>query len=170
MNFFRYFMILSRINKGLYVCLFGHANTEKHVYEHSCSYVRVFLSILAHLAQSLFSDFKCNKWLNIFIIFLSKQIQERMSVSIAAHLWRCFKSSRSFSSFRLVFSRVHATLHPALSVGRSVCRSMKFYLFYDFYFWTSQLLPKRSSDLKYGPCPPTQNLGSLVFFLILNGR
>ena len=53
-----------RINKGVYLCLFGHANTRKHVYEHSCSSVRVFLSILAHLAhlaQSFFSDFKCDK-------------------------------------------------------------------------------------------------------------
>ena len=49
--FFRFFMTLCRINKGVYLCLFGHANTRKHVYEHSCSSVRVFLSILAHLAH-----------------------------------------------------------------------------------------------------------------------
>ena len=51
LNFFRFFMILCRINKGVYLCLFGHANTRKHVYEHSCLSVRVFLSILAHLAH-----------------------------------------------------------------------------------------------------------------------
>ena len=48
-NFFYFFMILCWINKGVYLCLFEHANTRKHVYEHSCSSVRVFLSILAHL-------------------------------------------------------------------------------------------------------------------------
>ena len=50
--FFLFSMISSRINKEVYWCLFEHANTRKHVYEHSCSSVRVFLSILAHLAHS----------------------------------------------------------------------------------------------------------------------
>ena len=55
-------MILSRINKRVNLCLFEHANIRKHVYEHSCSSVRVFLCILAHLAhlahfaQSFFSE------------------------------------------------------------------------------------------------------------------
>ena len=35
----------------MYVRLFEHANTRKHVYEHNCSFMRVFLSILAHLAH-----------------------------------------------------------------------------------------------------------------------
>ena len=57
--FFHFLMILCRIMKGVYLSLFEHANTRKHVYEHSCSSVRVFLSILilahlAHLAQSFF--------------------------------------------------------------------------------------------------------------------
>ena len=41
--------------------MFEHANTRKHVFEHSCSSVRMFLSILAHLAhlaQSFFFFFK----------------------------------------------------------------------------------------------------------------
>ena len=46
-----FFMILSRINRGVYLSLFEHANTRKHVYEHNCSSVRVFFSILAHLAH-----------------------------------------------------------------------------------------------------------------------
>ena len=53
-------MILCRINKGVYLYLFEHANTIKHVYEHSCLSVRVFFSILAqlaHLAQSFFLIF-----------------------------------------------------------------------------------------------------------------
>ena len=49
--FFRFFMILNRINKGVYLSFFEHANTWKHVYEHSCSSMRVFCSILAHLAH-----------------------------------------------------------------------------------------------------------------------
>ena len=61
---FRFFMIFSRIKIGAYLGLLEHAITRKHVYEHSCSFVRVFLSILAHLAdiaQSFFSDFKRDK-------------------------------------------------------------------------------------------------------------
>ena len=69
--------------------------------------------------------------------------------------WPCF------------FSRVHATLHPALSVGQSVGRSVTLYFLYDFYFWTSLLVPKWSCDLKYGPCPPARDFGSRVSRLVL---
>ena len=56
-----------------------HANTRKHVSEHSCSSVRVFLSVLAHLAQFFFLILNgINKCLDI-----SMQIQKNMSVSIA---------------------------------------------------------------------------------------
>ena len=65
---------------------------------------------------------------------------------------------------RQFFSRVHASLHPALSVGRSVCHTL---LFCDFQFWTSLLLPKWSSDLKYGTCPPARDFGSRVSGLVL---
>ena len=44
----------------------------------------------------------------------------------------------------------YATLHSALSVRPSVT----YYFFVFFYSLTSLLLPKWSSDLKYGPCPP----------------
>ena len=33
---------------------------------------------------------------------------------------------------------------------------------YDFYALTSLILPIWSNDLKYGPCPPARDLGSLV--------
>ena len=60
-----------------------------------------------------------------------------------------------------LFSRV---LHPALSVGWSVGYTLLFFII----FFTSLLLPKWSSDLKYGPCPPARYFGSrvsgLVFF------
>ena len=36
--------------------------------EHSCSSLRVFFSILAHLAQSFFSDFKSDKWIDVLIL------------------------------------------------------------------------------------------------------
>ena len=52
--FFLFVMILSRYDKRVFLFLFEHANTRKHVYEHSCSCVRVILSILAHLAQFFF--------------------------------------------------------------------------------------------------------------------
>ena len=68
------FLILRRINKGVYWSLFEHADTSKHVFEQHCSSMRVFLSILAHiahLAQSYFSrifsainTFKCS-WFNL---------------------------------------------------------------------------------------------------------
>ena len=63
-DFFYYLMILIRINKRVYLYLFEHANTRKQVDEHSCSSMRAFLSIsahLAHLAQSIISDFKYDK-------------------------------------------------------------------------------------------------------------
>ena len=49
--FFQFIMVLSGINEEVYLFLFEHANTRKHVYEQSCSSVRVFLSNLAHLAH-----------------------------------------------------------------------------------------------------------------------
>ena len=69
-----------------------------------------------------------------------------------------------------IFSRVHATLQPALSVGRSVGRSVgpsHFTFFYDFISLTSLLLPKWSGDLKNGPCPPARDFGSRVSGLVL---
>ena len=73
-------------------------------------------------------------------------------------------------SYRMIFSRVHATLQPALSVGRSVGRlvgrSVTLYFFYDFISLTSLLLPKWSGDLKYGPCPPARDFGSRVSGLV----
>ena len=61
----------------------------------------------------------------------------------------------------VIFSRVHATLQPAL-VGRSVM----FDFFYDFISLTSLLLPKWSIDLKHGPCPPARDFGSCVSGLL----
>ena len=65
--FFRFFMILSKIKKRVYLCLFEHANTRKHAYEHSCSSVRVILSISAHSAH-----------LAQFFFLVSKAISEQM--------------------------------------------------------------------------------------------
>ena len=67
---------------------------------------------------------------------------------------------------QFIFSRVHATLQPALSVGWLVGRS-HFTFFYDFISWTSLLLPTLSSDLKYGPCPPARDFGSRVSGLVI---
>ena len=61
------------------------------------------------------------------------------------------------------FSRVHATLYPALSVGWLVGHSL---LFYDSYFWTALLLPKWSRVLKYSPCPPARDFGSRLSGLV----
>ena len=68
-----------------------------------------------------------------------------------------------------IFSRVHATLQPALSIGPPVGRLVgqsRFTFIYDFISLTSLLLPKWSIDLKYGPCPPA-DFGSRVSGLVL---
>ena len=53
------------------------------------------------------------------------------------------------------------------SVGPSVGPSVRHILLcYDFYFFTSQHLPKWSSDLKNGPWPPASDWGSRVSGLV----
>ena len=71
----------------------------------------------------------------------------------------------------MIFSRVLRDSTPRFvgrSVGLSVGWSVTFYFFYEFYFWTSPLLPKWSGDLKYGPCPPARDFGSRVSGLVLD--
>ena len=78
------------------------------------------------------------------------------------------------SEWFCLFSRVHATPQPALSVGWSVGRlvgwsvgwSVTLTCFFNFISWTSLLLPTLSSDLKYGPCPPARDFCSRVSGLI----
>ena len=53
MNFFLNALWFSKINKGVYLSLFEHANTRKHVYELIWA-VGVVLSFLAHITQSFF--------------------------------------------------------------------------------------------------------------------
>ena len=67
--------------------MFKQADTKTHVSEHNCSSVRVFLSILAHLAhlaQSFFLLIFLGR--NRYIFDVSMQIQKSMSVSIAGRL------------------------------------------------------------------------------------
>ena len=45
------FMILYRINEGVFIRLFRHANNSIKVYEHRFSSVWVFSRIIAHLAN-----------------------------------------------------------------------------------------------------------------------
>ena len=82
--------------------------------------------------------------------------------SFCSHFNRLIKAEDALfvsNEKQFIFSRMHATLQPALSVGRSVGRS-HFTFFYDFISLTS--LPKWSGDLKYGPCPPAPHFGSRV--------
>ena len=68
--FFNFLWFWVGSKKGVYLCLFEHADTRKHVYEHSCVSVRVLWRILAHvahLAQIIFFYFKCNKLIDILI-------------------------------------------------------------------------------------------------------
>ena len=59
----------------------------------------------------------------------------------------------------------YATLHPALSVGRS-----HFTVYYVFYSLTVLLLPNCSGELKYSPCPPAHDWGSCVSGLVSKER
>ena len=70
---------------------------------------------------------------------------------------KIFQENRS-DKFSL-FSRVLRDSTPRFvrpSVGRSVGPHFTFFI--RFTFLTSPLLPKWSSDLKYGPCPPARPL------------
>ena len=94
--------------------------------------------------------------------FESADARDLGLMTLFSFFFFCF----SLSLFFLV--ACYATLHPALSVRRlvgrlvgwSVGRSVgpHFTFFIRFTFLTSPLLPKWSSDLKYGPCPPARPL------------
>ena len=64
--------------------------------------------------------------------------------NICLHIFRCYDIT--YTKYRLIFSRVHATLQPALFIGRlvgwSVGWSVTLYFFYDFISLTSLILPK----------------------------
>ena len=62
--------------------------------------------------------------------------------------------------------RDSATRFVRRLVGWSVGRS-RFTFFYDLIFLASLRLPKWSSDLKYGPCPPARDFDSRVSGLVL---
>ena len=85
---------------------------------------------------------------------------------VLANMSRNFEESELITAVE-IFSRVLCDSTPRYvrrlvwwSVGHTL-------LFYDFYFLTSLLLPKWSSDLKYGPCPPARDFGSRVSGLVL---
>ena len=63
----------------------------------------------------------------------------------------------------------YATLHPSLSVRPSVRLSVGLSHFTFLGVWrsfTSPLLPKRSGDLNYGPCPSARDFDSRVSGLV----
>ena len=75
-------MISCRINKKVHWCLFEHPNTRKHAYEHSCSSVRVFLSILAHLAHLAQSFFLILNGINRYMFwYVSEHANTRKHLS-----------------------------------------------------------------------------------------
>ena len=88
-----FFLISNAINELIFWYIFKQADTKKHVTdvsEHKCSSVRVFLSILAHLAHLTQFFFLIFKRINKWIFDVSMQIQESMSVSIAGCLVEWF--------------------------------------------------------------------------------
>ena len=79
----------------------------------------------------------------------------------------------ALSLIALVFSRVQRDsttrfVRPSNGPDRPTETALRTHilLFYDFYFFTSMLLPKWSSDLKYGPFPPARYWGSRVSGLV----
>ena len=86
-------------------------------------------------------------------------------LSIFAYAFAVFAVFLTFHrSLSLFLSRVLRDTTPRF-VRRSVGWSHVTF-FYDFYLWTSLLLPKWSSDLKYGPCSPARDFGSRVYGLV----
>ena len=80
----------------------------------------------------------------------SKNFSRLMKKNIRHRHWREGKKQPKDR----VFSRVLRDSTPRFA--------SRFTFFCDFYFLTSLLLPKWSSDLKYGPCPPAPDFGSRV--------
>ena len=113
----------------------------------------------------LFCPARCrlHRWVTIFEPYRT-HIYTSFSLGLSpAFMWSLSLPALSFfflSSFFLVACTwLYTPLCP------SVWHTLLF--FYDFYFWTSLLLPKWSSDLKYGPYPPARNVGSRVYGLVL---
>ena len=73
-----------------------------------------------------------------------------MKLGVSLYIPNCF-----------VFSRVHVTLQPALSVrrsvGPSVCRSVTLYFFGVFGVFGRAAPAKCSTDLNHCPCPPARD-------------
>ena len=71
-------------------------------------------------------------------------------------------------SFLVACMQLYNPLCPSVGrlVGQWVSHTLTF--FYDFISLTSLLLPKRSVDVKYSPCPPAHDFGSRVFGLVFS--
>ena len=74
---------------------------------------------------------------------------------------------------KLFLVACYMTLHPALAVCRSICRSVhwsihpSYLIFLAFMgFLAMLLLPKCSTDFRYGPCPPARDWGSRISSLV----
>ena len=93
-------------------------------------------------------------------------ISYRFGVRVIAEVERMLgRNELTFDQFFTRVLRDSTSRFVRWLVGWSVGRS-HFTFFYDFFSLTSQLLPKWSSDLKYGPCPPTRDFGSCVSGLV----
>ena len=106
-------------------CIHVWLSMQIHVYEHSCSSVRVFLNVLAHLLGSIFSRVLCDS--TPHFVGLSIFLSVRRSVG---------PSHFTFSALMGVLALL--------------------------------LLPKCSTDLNHGPCPPARDWGSRVSSLVFS--
>ena len=75
----RFFMILKKINKGVYHWMLKHENERQHVNELNCLSVRMILSIsgnfFAHVA--VFFYFKLNQWKKLVDAYFRMQMQKK---------------------------------------------------------------------------------------------
>ena len=123
--------------------------------------------MIEHDVRGLYTYFKLFLLVRLFLMtFLDVDLEFALFILwtwfLVSDLWLHLSCRPVRRSVGNMFSRVHVTPQPALSVGQSVT----IYFFYDFISWTSLLLPMLSSDLKYGPCPPARDFGSRVSGLV----
>ena len=123
-------------------------------------FIKIFLlsCLWCELSRIKFTN---NKLISMFFDFSISQIW-----TTSNHFFFCSLALKKnlfiFLNWLMFLVACKATLQPALSVRGSVGRQdgrslLDFFLFLRYL--ASLFLPKCSSDIKYGPCPPVLDLG-----------
>ena len=98
---------------------------------------------------------------------MEKQVNKRSFVlsRVRRHAKMSGRQTDKLLSRMLLDSTPHFV---RLSIRPLVGPLVTLYFFYDFYFFSSLLLPKWCIDLNNGPCPPARDCGSRVSGLVLS--